>query len=390
MSNSNQQPKRVAVSRLAEPKVIPQVAINPPVKVVRFPRLFSTIVAGGLLFLMVRSLLRDGTVPREEEIAPSIQSSLPTPTHETVQIDLQGTDRSTSEAAEAEIENSEEFIGNGIVEPYAALRVASNSREAAGSEVIAASVEGDAVRTLVVNSLGSCFRNLQPGSFKMGSSTAELGRYESELEHSVELNRSYFLGITLVTQREYLEVMGLNPSTQLGDDLPVDNVSWEDAIEFCKRLSSRPAELDAGRVYRLPTEAEWEYACRFGSSTSYYFGDNAEALDEHAWFEDNSNGHTHAVGQLRPNAGGFYDMHGLAWQWCSDWFADYDTTRYINPTGPESGEQRVLRGGSWYNKATDCRAATRGANLPGTKSTTIGFRVVFTDSDQIPVPSASP
>jgi eukaryotic-like serine/threonine-protein kinase len=140
-----------------------------------------------------------------------------------------------------------------------------------------------------------------------------------------------------VTQGEYERVMGTNPSHFKGDPrLPVETVSWQDAMTFCERLSALPAERSAGRVYRLPTEAEWEYACRAGSTTIYSFGDSEGSLGDYAWYDSNSGSKTHPVGQKRPNAWGLYDMHGNVWEWCSDWYdgSYYASSPVDDPTGP--------------------------------------------------------
>lgn len=148
-------------------------------------------------------------------------------------------------------------------------------------------------------------------------------------------------------------------------------VVWRDAIEFCEKLSAK----DAG-AYRLPTEAEWEYACRAGSTGEYCFGDDRVRLGDHAWYNSNSGQATHEVGQKEPNAWGLYDMHGNVYEWCSDRYGDYPADPQIDPTGPTSGSKRVIRGGSWFYGAYDGRAATRKKSRPDHSSRTVGFRVV--------------
>ena len=160
---------------------------------------------------------------------------------------------------------------------------------------------------------------------------------------------------------------------------PVDTVSWDDATEFCRRLSAMPAERAARRVYRLPTEAEWEYACRAGTTTRWYSGDDEAALRECAWFDANSGGTTHPVGEKKPNAWGLYDMHGNVWQWCSDWFsADYyKQSPPCDPPGPAAGFGRVIRGGRFDFVASECRsAAFTTSTRPRTRTYNFGFRVV--------------
>ena len=155
--------------------------------------------------------------------------------------------------------------------------------------------------------------------------------------------------------------MGVNPSSFKGANNPVEMVSWDDAVAFCEKLSSLPAEVAAGRVYRLPTEAEWEYACRAGTTTAYSFGDDAKDLGKYAWFSDNSGFKTHGVGEKLPNGWGLYDMHGNVWEWCSD----------------AEGSYRVFRGGGWGSTAWFCRSALRRRLGPSNRSVHLGFRLVL-------------
>jgi formylglycine-generating enzyme required for sulfatase activity len=177
---------------------------------------------------------------------------------------------------------------------------------------------------------------------------------------------AFSMGVYEVTQQQYEAVMGSNPSEFKGANNPVENVSWDDAVAYCAKLSSLPAELAAGRVYRLPTEAEWEYACRAGTTTEYSFGDNEQDLGKYAWFETNSGSKPHAVGEKLPNGWGLYDMHGNVWEWCSD----------------AEGSFRVLRGGSWFYGAAYCRSAYRRTNVPTFRHANIGFRLALSPSGQ--------
>jgi formylglycine-generating enzyme required for sulfatase activity len=170
---------------------------------------------------------------------------------------------------------------------------------------------------------------------------------------------------------------------------PVETVSWEDAVEFCKKLSELPEEKKAGRVYRLPTEAQWEYACRGGSKTAFSFGENSKSLGDYAWFGENSNGQTHPVGENKANAWGLYDMQGNVWEWCSDRYGDYPKGAVSDPVGPREGSYRVVRGGGWRNKAAHCRSALRfrglpssrkGGDEPSFRDAGYGFRVALSSS----------
>jgi formylglycine-generating enzyme required for sulfatase activity len=201
--------------------------------------------------------------------------------------------------------------------------------------------------------------------------------------HRVRLTHAFYLGYCEVTQAQYEQVTGSNPSwfRESGADAPVEQVSWDDAAAYCQRLSALPAEKGAGRVYRLPTEAEWEYAARAGTTTVWSFGDDEAALSEHAWWGGNSGGKTHAVGQKRPNGFLLFDVHGNVWEWCADRFAaDYDAKSPTNdPVGPESGWARGLRGGSGDNDYSDYfRCPFRNSNGADFRRAHVGFRVVRT------------
>jgi len=182
------------------------------------------------------------------------------------------------------------------------------------------------------------------------------------------------LGAYEVTQEQYEKVMGNNPSRFKGDTKPVENVSWNDAIDFCRKLSK-----EEGVEYRLPTEAEWEYACRAGTTTGYSFGDNVSQLGEYAWYRNNSDNTTHAVGEKLPNAWGLYDMHGNVGEWCQDWSGDYGNEKVvIDPTGAASGKYRVCRGGAFFLQPEFVRSASRYSNRPGLRIDFFGFRLART------------
>ncbi|MBF0246209.1 MAG: formylglycine-generating enzyme family protein [Planctomycetes bacterium] len=203
---------------------------------------------------------------------------------------------------------------------------------------------------------------IAPGSFQMGSNT-------------VNLTKEFWMGRTEVTQEQWAEVMGSNPADFKGANLPVENVSWDDAVAFCKKLTERERSaglLPEGWRYSLPTEAQWEYAYRAGT-TGPYAGD----LDAMAWYYSNSGNQTHPVGQKKPNAWGLYDMHGNVWEWCLDWYQDDITSYTSDPYGPASGSNRVRRGGSWNYIAQYCRSAYRGSSTPSFWDYILGFRLVL-------------
>ncbi len=220
---------------------------------------------------------------------------------------------------------------------------------------------------------GMRFRLIPAGEFVMGSPSNEANRnsYEGP-QRTVKLTKPFYMGVTEVTQAQYQRVMGSNPSNWKGDNLPVEFVSWNDATEFCRRMSQL-----TGLTITLPTEAQWEYACRAGTTTPYYFGSNANQLGEYALFGSNSSITTHPVGTKKSNAFGLYDMHGNVWEWCQDWYQDsYNGLANSDPQGPQSGAVRVLRGGSWFSDALHCRSALRYWSGPGDSFNGYGFRVL--------------
>ena len=253
------------------------------------------------------------------------------------------------------------------------------------------------VPVLWTNSIGMRFALIPPGEFDMGSTVEEVARLLQEAKarkepgwyiarlpseapkHRVRITRPYYAGIYEVTQAEYERVMGTNPSQFKGNPIrPVEEVSWHDAAEFCRRLSEAPKEKTAGATYRLLSEAEWECACRAGTTTRFSFGDDADVLGQYAWWRNNSGDSTQPVGQLRPNAFGLFDMHGNVWEWCADWHAvdDYTKVSAEDPVGPDSGSARVLRGGSWNDDFPGpFRGVYRNSNGPDRRYYGWGFRV---------------
>jgi formylglycine-generating enzyme required for sulfatase activity len=219
------------------------------------------------------------------------------------------------------------------------------------------------------------FRLIPAGTFLMGSPASEAKREDDEVQHEVTLTKAFYMGKYEVTQTQYRAVVGENPSLFKGGRLPVELVSWNEAVAFCRKTS----EL-TGRRVRLPTEAEWEYACRAGTTTAYNTGDGITT--DQANFYDSDNGgvyrkQTVDVGSFPPNAWGLYDMHGNVLEWCLDWYGDYDISKKIDPQGTASGFFRVLRGGGWFNDAGFCRSAYRIRFAPVHRLIIFGFRVVL-------------
>ena len=256
----------------------------------------------------------------------------------------------------------------------------------------------------VTNSIGMKLRLIPPGEFMIGAPRSEEGRRNVEgPQHIVRITSPFYLGSCEVTQEEYGRVVGTNPSAfsprgrhsdrVSGLDtsrFPVEQVGWDDAMVFCRKLSALHVERSAGREYRLPTEAEWEYACRAGTMTPFHFGSaldsgNANCVDSVPLDTSQGRSHLHrttTAGSYSPNGFGLYDMHGNVGEWCADWFDRYGANSLVNdPQGPRSGLYRVIRGGGWCNVAVQCRSAFRGATLPVTRRNFLGFRVVMVPAE---------
>jgi formylglycine-generating enzyme required for sulfatase activity len=281
---------------------------------------------------------------------------------------------------------------------------------------------------------------IPPGEFLMGSPKDEEGRFDHEPQHLVRITYAFKMGKYEVTQKQWREVMGTTiqqqrdkeqrdygelpsfgkrlmelgkeikdnpfgafeeirdsgvwqtvkwlavgevarwPLAGEGNEHPMYYVSWDEAAEFCRCLTD--LERAAGRIptghkFRLPTEAEWEYACRTGSTTRFANGDTEGDLDKIGWYGDNSGGITHPVGTKLPNAWGLHDMHGNVWEWCHDWYDDYPADEVVDSFGPATGSSRVFRGGSWSDPSRNCRSASRAGLAPGLRSFNLGFRVVL-------------
>ncbi len=237
-----------------------------------------------------------------------------------------------------------------------------------------------------VNSTGMRMIAIPTGRFIMGSPLDEEKRADDEVQHEVHITKPFYMGATEVTQAQWQKVMGNNPATYKADTNPVEIVSYDDAVKFCEVLS----KLD-GRTYRLPTEAEWEYACRAGTTTPFHYGwsidtDIANYRGDVGYGGDARHRPTTPgpSSQFPPNNWGLHDMHGNVFEWCSDWYGPYPTESVTDPKGPASGTQRVFRGGSWYNLPHITRSAFRGMSSPGYTSRLVGLRVVCDGPDKQP------
>ena len=229
------------------------------------------------------------------------------------------------------------------------------------------------VETFYVNGLSFEMVYVEGGSFDMGATTEQgSDAYDWEKPvHSVTLS-DYYIGRCEVTQELWEAVMGSNPSSFTGAQNPVERVSWNDCQNFIKKLNSL-----TGRTFRLPTEAEWEYAARGGNQSSHYKYSGSDNIDDVAWYYDNIGSSIHPVGTKSPNELGIYDMSGNVYEWCSDRYDSYSAGAQTNPQGPSSGSYRVLRGGSWINYAGNCRVSIRSYDDPGNSNINFGLRLVL-------------
>jgi formylglycine-generating enzyme required for sulfatase activity len=231
---------------------------------------------------------------------------------------------------------------------------------------------------------------ISAGSFLMGSPEDEPERSDDETQHRVTLSKPFWLGKYAVTQGQWAVLVGNNPSDfkQVGKDAPVENVSWDDAMAFCKRLTERErvlGRLPEGYEYTLPTESEWEYACRAGTTTPFHTGANLTTSQGNYNgkypYAGNAKGEYRAattkVGSFAPNDWGLSDMHGNVWEWCLDWYGDYPKGAVIDPTGAFAGSRRVDRGGGWGSSAQCCRSASRYWGEPGYRDSNLGFRLAL-------------
>ena len=214
------------------------------------------------------------------------------------------------------------------------------------------------------------------GKFMMGSPPGKAGRSVDEEQHEVTLTKAFWLGRTEVTQEQWQSVTGDNPSWHKGKDLPVEMVSWKDATEYCAKLNGKGL-LPAGWRWTLPSEAQWEYACRAGTKGAW-----AGDLDDMAWYRKNRINSIHEVATRKPNAWGLFDMHGNVCEWCADWFDDHPMGAATDPVGPDNGSARVIRGGCYHNPGACCRSALRFMREPDFKAFSTGFRVAAVPAGQ--------
>ena len=252
----------------------------------------------------------------------------------------------------------------GVLPTNASLSVASG-----------ASLSGNTITIPVKNGISIDMVRVEAGTFTMGATPEMKDPWDDEKPvHQVTLTNDYYIGKYEVTQALWQAVMGNNPSYFKGDNLPVEYISWDDCQEFISKLNSI-----TGKTFRLPTEAEWEYAARGGKKSRGYQYSGSNNLSDVAWYKNNSGSKTHAVGTKQGNELGIYDMSGNVWEWCQDWKGTYSSSSQVNPTGANSGFYRVFRGGSWGSSARSCRSSCRDFDTPVNRNINLGLRLVLSE-----------
>ena len=262
-----------------------------------------------------------------------------------------------------------------ILEGQTASLLGVLTTNASSSVASGASSSGNTITIPVKDGISIEMIRVEAGTFAMGATPEMEDPWDDEKPaHQVTLTNDYYIGKYEVTQALWQAVMGNNPSNFKGDNLPVEQVSWDDCQEFISQLNRI-----TGKTFRLPTEAEWEYAARGGKKSRGYQYSGSNNLSDVAWYKDNSDSKTHAVGSKQSNELGIYDMSGNVWEWCQDWDGEYSSSSQVNPTGANSGSDRVYRGGSWRNAAGVCRSSFRISSAPDNTSYCLGLRLVFSE-----------
>lgn len=249
----------------------------------------------------------------------------------------------------------------------------ASQRTSAASSSASSSRQSISSQSFTVNGVSFDMMYVKGGTFTMGATSEQGSEADSDEKptHSVTLS-SFYICKYEVTQALWKAVMGSNPSSFKGDNLPVETVSWDDCQTFIRKLNAM-----TGKNFRLPTEAEWEFAARGGNNSRGYKYAGSNNIETVAWYDDNSGSKTHVVGTKSPNELGIYDMSGNVLEWCQDWKGSYSSASQTNPTGASSGSRRVLRGGSWYYGAGSCRSSNRDSGTPGYRDDDCGLRLVL-------------
>ena len=262
-----------------------------------------------------------------------------------------------------------------ILESQTATLSGVLTTNASSSVASGASLSGNTIIIPVKDGISIDMIRVEAGTFTMGATTEMKDPWDDEKPtHQVTLTNDYYIGKYEVTQALWQAVMGNNPSNFKGDNLPVEEVSWNDCQKFISKLNSI-----TGKTFRLPTEAEWEYAARGGKKSRGYQYSGSNNLSDVAWYTDNSGSKTHTVGSKQANELGIYDMSGNVYEWCQDWKGSYSSSSQVNPTGDNSGSYRVGRGGSWGNTARNCRSSCRNDSTPGSRINDLGLRMVLSE-----------
>ena len=262
-----------------------------------------------------------------------------------------------------------------ILEGQTASVLGVLTTNASSSVASGASSSGNTITIPVKDGISIDMVRVEAGTFTMGATAEMEDPYDDEKPtHQVTLTNDYYIGKYEVTQALWKAVMGKKPSKFKGDNLPVENVSWDDCQEFISQLNRI-----TGKTFRLPTEAEWEYAARGGKKSRGYQYSGSNDISDVAWYDGNSGNKTHAVGSKQANELGIYDMSGNVWEWCQDWHGSYSSSSQTNPTGVKSGSYRVIRGEGWFNGARICRSSYRDGRLPYASSRDQGLRLVLSE-----------
>jgi formylglycine-generating enzyme required for sulfatase activity len=317
-----------------------------------------------LIFLSRNSVAKRGYVQREMKLALDAWQEVPEGAIHTIPVRLDDCDVP---------ESFRRYHWTNLFEPKGFDRIVRAIRAELAKRP---ATPDSALEPTFTNSIGMEFVLIPAGTFMMGSPDSDTEAWSNEKPiHRVTISKPFYMGKHPVTQGQWAAVMGNNPSRFQGDsNRPVESVSWEEAQEFILKLDAK----EGNTKYRLPTEAEWEYAARAGTTTTYSFGDRADQLGEYAWYWGNSSGTTHPIGQKQPNAWGLYDMHGNVWEWVQDWSGGYSAEAATDPQGAPSSAFRLVRGGSCGNGARHCRSACRSSIASSYRFGGLGFRLLRT------------
>jgi formylglycine-generating enzyme required for sulfatase activity/tRNA A-37 threonylcarbamoyl transferase component Bud32 len=364
----------VRLQRLGKqaPAVFPSTVTgaDKPREIAKIAKLIVTIAAGIASLLAVAGLLKWLSNSNQKPITPEQQTGRVAPTNLPAFVVLPPS-------------NSETPVIQSVAQPQSVATTMLQPSVVSAQLATATHQAGDLYTVGLGGGVNMDFAWIPAGEFLMGSPTSETDRSDTEAQHRVTLSKGFWMGRTEVTQSQWERVMGSNPSNFKGANLPVEMVSWNDCQDFIRQLNGK-VEMGNWKA-SLPTEAQWEYACRAGTTTPFHYGSSLDAsmanFDGNYPYGGGAKGEyrqkTTEVGSFRPNAWGLYDMHGNVWEWCQDWYGNYGSEVVRDPTGPDSGSRRVLRGGSWFYISGYCRSAFRFRYVPGFRGNGYGLRLVL-------------